>query len=382
VGVAAGVAIEALTRAWRQMEMSNERCAKFGGPCCRTWDATPVKRRHFLGAVLSLGALTALPKAHAAALPTGFLYDKAMLLHLAQPGAHPERPQRLTTIRDGLARAGLLQRLHALKARRASDNELALVHDHAYLARVTRELGSLRGLHTLSTGDTLASPGTLDAARVAVGGVLVAADAVMAGTVKNAFCAVRPPGHHATASRGMGFCVFNTVAIAARYLQRHHAAKRVLIIDWDYHHGNGTQDIFYEDGSVFYFSTHHREAYPRTGNEAARGAGPGLGKVMNIDMRPGAGDAEFLRVYETRLAPAAREFGPDFILVSAGFDSMRADLLGQFDLTPAGYAALTRVVRRLADDLCGGRLVSALEGGYRLDGLAASVVAHVRALME
>jgi acetoin utilization deacetylase AcuC-like enzyme len=180
----------------------------------------------------------------------------------------------------------------------------------------------------------------------------------------------------------MGFCVFNNVAIAARYLRRKHALDRVLIVDWDYHHGNGTQEIFYDDGTVFYFSTHHRGAYPGTGDESERGAGPGLGKVMNVALSAGAGDAEFLRVFETQLVPAARSFRPDFVLVSAGFDSMRNDVLGKFDVTPAGFAALTRVVTRLAGELCRGRVVSVLEGGYRLDGLADSVVAHVRTLMD
>jgi acetoin utilization deacetylase AcuC-like enzyme len=338
-----------------------------------------MKRRHLLHTALAMGAM---PAAQAKELPTGFLYDETMLRHLPAHGTHPERPDRLLAIRAGLAKAGLLRHLHRLPARRASRDELALVHEQAYLDLVERELGAVTGLHNLSTGDTLASPGTLEAAKHAVGGVLSAVDAVMAGVVKNTFCAVRPPGHHATASRGMGFCVFNTVAIAARYLQRQHGASRVLIIDWDYHHGNGTQDIFYNDGTVFYFSTHHREAYPRTGDEAARGAGAGLGKVLNVSMKPGAGDAEFLRVYEYQLLPAARSFRPDFILISAGFDSMRGDLLGQFDITPAGYAALTKQVKQLAHELCRGRIVSALEGGYRLDGLAASAAAHVQALMD
>src|SRR5262249_35470760 len=202
----------------------------------------------------------------------------------------------------------------------------------------------------------------------------------MTGKVKNAFAAVRPPGHHATPDRGMGFCIFNNVAIAARYLQSKHGIGRVLIVDWDYHHGNGTQDIFYNDGSVFYFSTHHYGAYPGSGSRQETGAGPGAGKILNVPMPPGAGDAQFLQAFETQLVPAMRSFKPDFILISAGFDSMSRDLLGQFDITPKGYAALTRVVVKLADEFSHARLVSVLEGGYRLDGLAESVVAHVKAL--
>src|SRR5438093_13761083 len=178
----------------------------------------------------------------------------------------------------------------------------------------------------------------------------------------------------------MGFFIFNNVAIAARYLQMKHGIGRVLIVDWDYHHGNGTQDIFYNDGSVFYFSTHHYGAYPRTGAAGETGAGAGAGKILNVPMSTGAGDAEFLQAFETKLLPAARNFKPDFILISAGFDSMRDDLLGQFDITPQGFAAMTRVVLKLADEFSRGRLVSVLEGGYRLDGLAESVRAHVQAL--
>ena len=178
----------------------------------------------------------------------------------------------------------------------------------------------------------------------------------------------------------MGSCIFNNVAIAARYLQKQGGAKRVLIVDWDYHHGNGTQDTFYEDDSVFVFDTHHYGAYPGTGSPAETGAGKGKGTQLNVAMPPGAGDAQFLEVFKTKLVPAARKFKPDFILISAGFDGMRNDVLGQFDITPEGFAALTRVVVDLANELCQGRLVSVLEGGYRLDGLSDSVVAHVRTL--
>ena len=311
---------------------------------------------------------------------TGLLDDDVYLRHLSGNTGHPERPERLLAIRSGLEKAGLLKSLSRITPRRVTDQELALVHSPSYVALVRRELSNVQGLRDLSTGDTLVSPGSLEAAEFAAGGVLNAVDAVMTGKVKNAFCAVRPPGHHATPIRGMGFCIFNNVAIAARYLQKVHHLQRVLIVDWDYHHGNGTQDTFYEDGTVFYFSTHHYGAYPGTGDPAETGAGKGLGKILNVPLPAGASDAQILQAFETKLVPAARNFKPDFILISAGFDGMRNDLLGRFDITPAGFAAITRVVVKLADELCQGRLVSVLEGGYRLDGLAESVTAHVKAL--
>ena len=316
----------------------------------------------------------------APAQQTGLLFDEIYLRHLAGNTGHPERPERLIAIRDGLERGGVLKSLYRIAPRRVTDQELELVHKPSYVALVRRELSNLQGLKELSTGDTLASPDSLRAAEFAAGGVLNVVDAVMAGKVRNAFAAVRPPGHHATPDRGMGFCIFNNVAIAARYLQMKHGIGRVLIVDWDYHHGNGTQDIFYNDGSVFYFSTHHYGAYPGTGSVGETGRGRGAGKILNVPMAPGAGDDQFLQAFETRLVPAARNFKPDFILISAGFDSMRDDLLGQFDITPQGFAAMTRVVLKLADEFSRGRLVSVLEGGYRLDGLAESVRAHVQAL--
>jgi acetoin utilization deacetylase AcuC-like enzyme len=315
---------------------------------------------------------------------TGLVFDAIYLRHLAGNTGHPERPERLTAIMNGLEKAGLLKSLYRIAPRRATDEELALVHSPAYLALVQRELSNLQGLHELSTGDTLTSPDSFEAAHYAAGGVLNAVDAVMANQVRNAFCAVRPPGHHASRDRGMGFCIYNNVAIAARYLQKVHKIHRVLIVDWDYHHGNGTQDTFNEDGSVFYFSTHDYRygVYPGTGSAAETGRGAGSGKILNVPLPPGASDADILRAFETKLVPAARKFKPEFILISAGFDSMRRDLLGQFDVTPEGFAAITRVVVGLADELCQGRVVSVLEGGYRLDGLAESATAHVKALQE
>jgi acetoin utilization deacetylase AcuC-like enzyme len=182
----------------------------------------------------------------------------------------------------------------------------------------------------------------------------------------------------------MGFCIYNNVAIAARYLQRTYTINRVLIVDWDYHHGNGTQDTFYSDGSVMYFSTHDYGSgvYPGTGAASETGFGKGSGKILNVPLPKGAGDAEILAAFQAKLVPAARSFRPEFILISAGFDAMRNDVLGRFDVTPQGFAAITRLVVGLADEMCQGRIVSVLEGGYRLDGLADSVVAHVNALQN
>jgi acetoin utilization deacetylase AcuC-like enzyme len=314
--------------------------------------------------------------------PTGLLYDDIYLRHLSGRTGHPERPERLTYIRDALTKAGLMQSLYPIHPRRVTQEELELVHKPAYIALVRRELSNVQGFRELSTGDTLVSMDSLEAAEFAAGGVLNAVDAVMQGKVKNAFAAVRPPGHHATPTRGMGFCIFNNVAIAARYAQNKYGVRRVLIVDWDYHHGNGTQETFYEDGSVFYFSTHHYGAYPGTGSADETGAGKGAGKILNVPLPPGASDAQILEAFQTKLVPAARNFKPDFILISAGFDGMRRDLLGVFDITPAGFAAITRIVVGLAKEFSQGHLVSVLEGGYRLDGLAESVLAHVQALRQ
>ena len=339
----------------------------------------------FLGAeaIISLkGESILLPKNSLPAppRPTGLVFDHVYLKHLSGNTGHPERPERLLAIWSALDKTGMLRTLYRIRPRRVTEEELELVHTPEYVAQVRQQLSDLNGVRQLSTGDTLCSHDSLEAAEFAAGGVLSAVDAVLDGRIKNAFAPVRPPGHHATPTRGMGFCIFNNVAIAARYLQRVHGLQRVLIVDWDYHHGNGTQDTFYEDGSVFYFSTHHYGAYPRTGSAEESGSGKGAGKIKNVPLPVGASDAQILAAFETQLVPAARAFKPDFILISAGFDPMRNDLLGQFDITPQGFGAITRVVVRLAEELCQGRVVSVLEGGYRLEGLADSALAHVRAL--
>jgi acetoin utilization deacetylase AcuC-like enzyme len=307
-------------------------------------------------------------------MTTALIADPLFRDHLAGR-QHPERPERFDAVLNGLNRAGLLDRMLLLEARTATGDELLLCHTAEYLKTVRRDVES--GRRYLSTGDTDITPNSWDVATRAVGGVLNAVDAVLSGSARNAFCAVRPPGHHANAARGMGFCLFNNAAIAARYAQHNHGVGRVLIVDWDVHHGNGTQDIFYRDASVFYFSSHQWPLYPGTGRADETGDGPGEGATMNFPFPAGAGRREILGAVENHLLPAAARFQPDLVLISAGFDSRVGDPLGRFTLTDIDFADLTRAVMGIA----GGRVVSVLEGGYNLDGLASAAAAHVAALL-
>jgi acetoin utilization deacetylase AcuC-like enzyme/formylglycine-generating enzyme required for sulfatase activity len=310
---------------------------------------------------------------------TGFVYDELYLQHRTTPG-HPESPQRLSAIIDRLKAAGLYTRLTPIAPRPASLPWLTTNHTAAYVRRV--KSGCERGEDYIDSPDVPVSARSYDAAVLAAGGVLAAVDAVLRGDVTNAFCAVRPPGHHALADRAMGFCLFNNVAIGARYVQREHNLARVLIVDWDVHHGNGTQAAFYEDPSVLYFSIHQYPFYPGTGSEGEKGRGAGLNYTINVPLPAGGGDQEYLRAFEQRLRPAALSFAPDFVFISAGFDAHEGDTLGGMRVTTEGFGQLSRIVRQIADRCCQGRLVSVLEGGYGLDGLAASVEAHLRVLME
>lgn len=308
---------------------------------------------------------------------TGLIADPFCKQHDPGPN-HPESPERFDAVMEGLKRGGLIERLVPIDSRDATYDELRLCHAADYLSMAEYQIRE--GHDELRTGDTHVCEQSWDVAVRSVGGVLNAVDAVMAGRVQNAFCAVRPPGHHATADRAMGFCILNNVAIAARYAQRQHGVGKVLIVDWDAHHGNGTQDIFYEDGSIFFFSTHQITEYPRTGSHTETGAGAGIGTTLNCPMPAGAGRADIFEAFEKQLRPAAGAFRPDLVLISAGFDSRIDDPLGDFKLTDDDFADLTRLVADIAGPT-GGRIVSVMEGGYNLAGLAAAVSAHVGALM-
>jgi acetoin utilization deacetylase AcuC-like enzyme len=313
---------------------------------------------------------------------TGLVTHPDYLKHNAGRG-HPESPERLTAIEAHLHKQGLVDQLTLLPVGHRDEAELGswidAVHTPAYRTALHRAVPS-EGIRYLDA-DTGLSPGSWSAALAAVGGALSAADEVMAGRVQNAFCAVRPPGHHAESNRGMGFCLLNNVAIAARYLQRHYGLKKVAVIDWDVHHGNGTQEIFYEDPTVLYISTHQSPLYPGTGSEAETGRGAGQGYTLNCPMPAGRDDDDYATVFVKTILPALKSFEPEFLLISAGFDAHRDDPLAGMHVTETGFGEMTRLVRELADHACRGRIVSCLEGGYNLPALARSVEAHLLALL-
>jgi acetoin utilization deacetylase AcuC-like enzyme len=308
---------------------------------------------------------------------TGIVKDRRYLLHGAGV-AHPETPQRLVAIYEMLDNPDMAWKFVGIEARMALAEELARVHRPDYIAAIAATAGQPL---TMLDPDTLTTAGSYDAARLAAGGVMNAIDAVVSGEVDNAFALVRPPGHHAQPGRAAGFCLFNNIAIGARHALARHGMERILIVDWDLHHGNGTQEIFYGDRQVLYFSTHQSPAYPGTGHLEELGGGAGLGYNLNVPLRSGADDGFYLRLFREILSPVALAYQPQIILVSAGFDTYIGDPLGEMRVTIEGFACLTRVLLELAERCCGGRLVMVLEGGYHIQGLAKSVRAVLQEML-
>lgn len=335
-----------------------------------------IKRRDFL-ATASKGLLGAslLPTVAPGAVMssptaagTGLVYDPRYLDHVLperRGEVHPERPLRLVRMMEVFAERGLREEVVGLPL---LDDPLP----HVGYAHTPAHVESVREIEV--TGRV---------AELAVAGALGCVEAVANGTVKNGFCASRPPGHHANnTGQEEGFCFYSNAAIAARYAQRVHGFERVLILDWDYHHGNATQNAFYDDPTVLFFSTHDWQAYPGTGDPALTGEGDGTGFNINRHLECGARDADMLRHWDQALLPAVSRFQPDFIIVSAGFDSRRDDLLGCFDLTDDAFRRMTRTALELADEYAEGRLVSLLEGGYNVEGNALAAAAHLETLIE
>lgn len=309
---------------------------------------------------------------------TGFVYHEDYLRH--DTGDHPESAERLICIMRKLEEGGLTKKMERVLPVRASQEQIEYVHASAYVKKV--EAMSRRGGGMLDP-DTPLCGDTYDIALLAAGGVIKAVDAVMdeSNALRHIFALVRPPGHHATPNRGMGFCIFNNVAIAAEHFKRKYGVKRILIADWDVHHGNGTQDVFFEDPSVLYFSMHQYPHYPGTGwiNEVGKGEGEGF--TVNVPLPIGTGDAGYLYALNTILVPIAAEFQPEFVLVSAGFDAHTADPLASMHVTSRGYGLFTDVIMAIAKKSCGGRVVLTLEGGYNLDAIAESTLSVFNSLL-
>ncbi|HYV56588.1 MAG TPA: histone deacetylase [Candidatus Nitrosopolaris sp.] len=303
---------------------------------------------------------------------TAVVLDPRMLDHLPGRG-HPERPERLRVLAEHLETGRGLERLGARPAR---EEEIALVHTPAHIQHLAATAGRPR---VVLDPDTSTSPGSYEAARLAAGSLLVVCEAVLAGQVTNGFALVRPPGHHAERDRAMGFCLFDNVAIAAAWLRRR-GLRRVAIIDWDLHHGNGTQHLFESDPDVLYVSTHQYPYYPGTGAAEEVGREAAAGRTVNLPFPAGFGDGEYTRAFSEVVLPVCRQFAPDFILVSAGFDCDHRDPLGGMQVTPAGFAAMGRACVDLAAETAGGRIAAVLEGGYDLDAIVEGVDATLAAM--
>jgi acetoin utilization deacetylase AcuC-like enzyme len=308
---------------------------------------------------------------------TGIVCHELYKQHLAN-FPHVETPERLQVIYDMLDAVDMAGKFVTISPRPATHDELAWIHSDAHIRRVAATDGKA---HASLDPDTQTTPLSYQAAILAVGGLFSLVDKIFDGSVENGFALVRPPGHHAEADRAMGFCLFNNVALGARYAMNKYGVKRILIVDWDLHHGNATQHSFDTDPGILYFSTHQFPHYPGTGSLNEVGRGEGKGFTVNVPLSPGCGDSEFFKIFTQVFAPITRDFQPELIFVSAGFDTYIGDPLGGMRVTPHGYAAMTRLMMGLAETCASGRLAMTLEGGYHLAGLKESVRAVLKELV-
>jgi acetoin utilization deacetylase AcuC-like enzyme len=309
----------------------------------------------------------------------GLVLDPLFERHDTGPG-HPERPARAASVRAALDADGLSARCIRIEPVAADDETLQRVHDPEHIRRVDE--ASASGVRLFDSMDTAICPESAWVARRAAGSLCALAREVAQGALDGGFAVVRPPGHHAERDLAMGFCLFNNVAVAAAMLRATCAVDRVVIVDWDVHHGNGTQHIFEEDPTVFYYSSHQMPLYPGTGHASERGRGAGVGATLNVPLKPGDGDAPFLHALTDELTAAMTAFRPQFVLVSAGFDAHAADPLGGLAVSTPAFVEATRIVRAVADRYADGRIVSVLEGGYDLDALAEAAGAHLAAMLS
>ena len=306
---------------------------------------------------------------------TGYISDPFYLKHKNEP--HPENPGRLNAIQKNIESSKYYNNLTLIQPRKATIEDIAKIHDTGYIQSV--EDSCRNGVRNLDA-DTVISPDSYQAALLSAGAGLEAVDKILEGTVDNAFCAVRPPGHHAEQNKTMGFCLFNNVGVIARYAQNVQKLEKVFIFDWDVHHGNGTQHSFYKDSSVYYSSIHQYPFYPGTGSVDETGTGDGLGSNLNLPMRAYSCDVDYINAIEYKLIPVIQKFNPDLIIISAGFDAHENDPLAQINLSTECYGKMTQKLVEIANDVCNGRILSMLEGGYDYSALADSVQLHVETL--
>lgn len=306
---------------------------------------------------------------------TGYISDPFYLKHKNEP--HPENPGRLNAIQKNIESSKYYNNLTLIQPRKATVEDIAKVHGTGYIRSV--EDSCRNGVRNLDA-DTVISADSYQAALLSAGAGLEALDKILEGTVGNAFCAVRPPGHHAEQNKAMGFCLFNNVGVIARYAQDVKNIQKIFIFDWDVHHGNGTQHSFYKDSSIYYSSIHQYPFYPGTGGVDETGTGDGLGSNLNLPMRAYSCDTDYINIIEHKLIPVIQKFNPDLIIISAGFDAHENDPLAQINLSTDCYGKMTQKLMEIANDVCNGRILSMLEGGYDYSALADSVQLHVETL--